>query len=105
MNNLLFTGRVRPGLELSSRLFCRLQSQWKEHKKEQLWCLVRDNSVPTPEKPFVHHPWVEQVAQIEAQLGDVPESGRAVRGKKISWCKYVDDMAEEVLGGNSDNSQ
>jgi hypothetical protein len=75
---------VGSGLKHNSKLFHRLQSEWREHKREQLWSLLKDNSVLTPKKPFVHHTWVEQVAQREAQLEDVKENGRAARGKKIS---------------------
>jgi hypothetical protein len=72
-----------------------------EHKREQLWSFVKDNYVPTPEKPFLHHPWIEQVAQIEAQFGDVSENVRANRAKKIGQSMYIDDEAEEVSKGTS----
>jgi hypothetical protein len=74
---------VGPGLQLKSRLFCKLHSEWMEHEREQLWSFVKDNSVPIPEEPFLHHPWVKQVAQLKAKFGIVPENVRANRAKKI----------------------
>jgi hypothetical protein len=76
-----------------------------KHKREQLWSFVKDNSIPTPEEPFLHHPWVEQVAQIEAQFGDVPENVKANRAKNIGRSIYIDDGAGEVFKGTSDSSQ
>jgi hypothetical protein len=58
--------------------------------------------VVTPVKPFVHFPWVEEIAQRAAEVGESPETFRVSRRNKFRQCKFVDDMAEEAAGGSED---
>lgn len=49
----------------------------------------------TPEKTFLHFPWIEDMAHRSLGIDDGPSGGRVARTKKICTCIFVDDIAKE----------